>query len=101
MSKRRVVVTGLGIVSPVGLNVKESWESILAGKSGIAPITTFDVSSFATTFAGAVKNFDITDYISAKDARRMDPFIHYGMAAGCQAIASPQRLKRSRTPVWK
>ena len=86
MSKRRVVVTGLGIVSPVGLNVKESWESILAGKSGIAPITTFDVSSFATTFAGAVKNFDITDYISAKDARRMDPFIHYGMAAGCQAI---------------
>ena len=86
MSKRRVVVTGLGIVSPVGLNVNESWENILAGNSGITPITHFDASAFATTFSGAVKGFDITDYISAKEARRMDPFIHYGMAAGCQAF---------------
>jgi len=86
LSKRRVVVTGLGIVSPVGLNVNESWENILAGNSGITPITHFDASAFATTFSGAVKGFDITDYISAKEARRMDPFIHYGMAAGCQAF---------------
>ena len=86
MSKRRVVITGLGMVSPVGLTVKESWENILAGKSGIAPITHFDTTGFATTFGGSVKDFDVTNYISAKDAKKMDPFIHYGIAASMEAI---------------
>ena len=83
---RRVVVTGLGLVTPVGLNVKDSWDNILAGKSGITPITHFDVSEFSVRFSGSIRNFDITDYISAKDARRMDTFIHYGIAAGTQAL---------------
>ena len=86
MSKRRVVITGLGMVSPVGLSVKESWENILAGKSGIAPITHFDTTGFSTTFGGSVKNFDVTNYISAKDAKKMDPFIHYGIAASMEAF---------------
>ena len=85
--KRRVVITGLGMVSPVGLNVDESWKNILAGRSGIAPITLFDTASFATRFGGSVKGFDATAYIPAKDARKMDPFIHYGIAAGVQALA--------------
>lgn len=85
--KRRVVITGLGMVSPVGLNVEESWKNILAGKSGIAPITLFDTSQFATRFGGTVRGFDATAYIPAKDARKMDPFIHYGIAAGVQALA--------------
>ncbi len=84
--RRRVVVTGLGMVSPVGLNVAESWENILAGKSGIGPITHFDVSAFSTRFGGSVKNFDVTQYLPAKEARKMDVFIHYGIAAGMQAI---------------
>ncbi len=87
MSKRRVVVTGLGIVSPVGSDVVTAWSSILAGKSGIKPITRIDVSAFATKFAGEVSGFDVTQYITAKDARRMDPFMHYGMGAGIQAVA--------------
>ncbi len=85
MTKRRVVITGLGMVSPVGLTVKESWENILAGKSGIAPITHFDTSGFAVTFGGSVKDFDASNYISAKDAKKMDPFIHYGIAAAKEA----------------
>lgn len=84
--KRRVVVTGLGAVSPLGLNVKETWDGILAGKSGINTIEHFDTSGFSVTFGGSIKNFDITNYISMKDARKMDPFIHYGMAAGIEAI---------------
>ncbi len=87
MSRRRVVVTGLGLVAPVGLNVKSSWDNILAGKSGIQPITHFDVSGFTTRFGGPIYGFDPTDYVSEKDAKKMDKFIHYGMAAGCQAIA--------------
>ncbi len=86
MSKRRVVITGLGMVSPVGLTVKESWENILAGKSGIGPITHFDTTGFATTFGGSVKDFDVTNYIKAKDAKKMDPFIHYGIVASMEAI---------------
>ena len=86
MSKRRVVITGLGIVSPVGNTVGEAWENIVAGKSGIARITRFDASLIASQIAGEVKNFDITAYISAKEARRMDVFIHYGMAAGIAAV---------------
>lgn len=86
MARRRVVITGLGIVSPVGNTVEEAWQNILAGKSGIATVTKFDASTFPARFAGEVKNFDITQYISAKDARRMDDFIHFGLAAGIQAV---------------
>jgi len=86
VSRRRVVVTGLGAVSPVGNSVPEAWDNLLAGKSGIGPITRFDASAFSARIAGEVKGFDITGYLSAKEARRMDIFIHYGMAAGIQAI---------------
>ena len=84
---RRVVVTGLGLVAPVGLDVKSSWDNILAGKSGIKPITHFDIEPFSTRFGGPIYGFDPTQYISDKDVKKMDKFIHYGMAAGCQAIA--------------
>ncbi|MEQ6887645.1 beta-ketoacyl-ACP synthase II [Halomonas sp. CS7] len=87
MARRRVVVTGLGLVTPVGNTVKESWANILAGKSGVAPIEHFDVSAFNTRFGGSVKDFDISPYLNPKDARKMDLFIQYGMAAGGQAIA--------------
>ncbi|MDZ7853335.1 MAG: beta-ketoacyl-ACP synthase II [Halomonas sp.] len=86
MARRRVVVTGLGLVTPVGNAVEESWASILAGKSGIAPIEHFDVSAFNTRFGGSVKDFDISPYLNPKEARKMDLFIQYGMAAGAQAI---------------
>lgn len=87
MSKRRVVVTGLGHVSPVGNDVASGWANLLAGQSGIATITRFDASDLACQIAGEVKGFDIGQYISAKEARRMDVFIHYGIAAALQAIA--------------
>jgi 3-oxoacyl-[acyl-carrier-protein] synthase II len=74
------------MVSPVGLNVADSWSNVLAGKSGIAPITHFDVSEFSVRFGGSVRDFDITEYITAKDAKKMDEFIHYGLAAGIQAV---------------
>jgi 3-oxoacyl-[acyl-carrier-protein] synthase II len=83
---RRIVVTGMGMVSPVGLTVKESWANILAGKSGIAPITHFDTTDFTVRFGGSVHGFDVTNYISPKEARKMDPFIHYGIAAAKEAI---------------
>ena len=86
MSKRRVVVTGLGIVSPVGSSVDAAWAAILRGESGIGPITRFDVSAFATRFGGAVRGFDISQYIAPKEARRMDEFMQYGVAAGMQAV---------------
>ncbi|MDA8259734.1 MAG: beta-ketoacyl-ACP synthase II [Betaproteobacteria bacterium] len=86
MSRRRVVVTGLGLVSPVGNNVPEAWNNLLAGKSGIGRITKFDPAAFKAQIAGEVKNFEVADYLSAKEARRMDTFIHYGMAAGIQAL---------------
>jgi 3-oxoacyl-[acyl-carrier-protein] synthase II len=86
LSKRRVVITGLGIVSPVGNTVPDAWASILAGKSGIDRISRFDAATFASQIAGEVKDFDITQYIPTKEARRMDTFIHYGMAAAIQAI---------------
>lgn len=84
--KRRVVVTGLGAVSPLGTTVKASWEAILAGRSGVHKITTFDVSNFPCQFAGTVQGFDITHYLPVKEARKLDTFIHYGIAAGVQAI---------------
>ncbi|MDH3872025.1 MAG: beta-ketoacyl-ACP synthase II [Gammaproteobacteria bacterium] len=86
MSKRRVVVTGLGIISPVGNTVEAAWSAIKAGKSGITPITHFDVSSFPVRIGGEVQDFDITRFISAKDARKMASFIHYGVAAAAQAF---------------
>jgi len=86
LSRRRVVVTGLGIVSPIGLNVSENWASIIAGRSGIATITRFDASAMACQIAGEVKGFDATQYISPKEVRRMDTFIHYGLAAGIEAV---------------
>ncbi|WP_447553138.1 beta-ketoacyl-ACP synthase II [Vreelandella sp. EE22] len=87
MARRRVVVTGLGLVTPVGNTVEQSWANIVAGKSGIAPIEHFDASSFNTRFGGSVKEFDIGAYLNPKDARKMDLFIQYGMAAGAQAIS--------------
>lgn len=86
MSKRRVVVTGLGIVSPVGNSVAEAWANIVAGRSGIAPITHFDVSAFASRISGSVRDFDPKQFIAAKDVKKMDPFIHFGIAAACEAI---------------
>jgi 3-oxoacyl-[acyl-carrier-protein] synthase II len=87
MSKRRVVVTGLGAITPVGLNVKDTWENILAGKSGVASLTNFDdIADFSTHFGASVKDFDITTIIPKKDAKKMDTFIHYGIAAGKEAI---------------
>ena len=86
MSRRRVVITGLGIISPVGNTVVEAWASVLAAKPGISRITRFDPAAFAAQIAGEVKGFDVTQYMSAKEARRMDTFIHFGMAAGIQAL---------------
>ena len=86
MSRRRVVVTGLGCISPVGNTVQDAWANILAGQSGIDLITKFDTSNFACKIAGEVKGFDLESYISAKDARAMDSFIHYGIAAAAQAV---------------
>ncbi|WEJ63439.1 beta-ketoacyl-ACP synthase II [Thiomicrorhabdus lithotrophica] len=86
MSKRRVVITGLGVLSAVGLNVEENWSNILAGKSGIDYLTKFDTDPFSVKFAGELKGFDVTQYIVPKEAKKMDPFIHYGIAAGAQAI---------------
>ncbi len=86
MSKRRVVVTGLGLLTPVGNTVEESWKNIVAGKSGIAPITSFDASQFSTRISGSVKNFDATQYLSPKEMKKMDIFIHFGIAAGIQAL---------------
>ncbi len=86
MSRRRVVVTGLGIVSPVGNDPVTAWQNILAGKSGIGPITGFDVSAYTTKFAGLVKDFKPEDWMGAKEVKRTDPFIHYGVAAAKQAV---------------
>ena len=85
-ANRRVVVTGLGMVSPLGLNVEESWQNILAGKSGIAPITAFDASELAVRFAGEVKGFDPTTIVQRKEVKKMDSFIHYALAAGTEAL---------------
>ena len=86
MTKRRVVVTGLGIVSPVGSQVAEAWDNVVNGRSYIGPITRFDVSNYPTRFAGDVRGFSVEQYLSPKEARRMDPFVQYGFAAASQAL---------------
>jgi len=86
VSKRRVVVTGLGIISPIGIGVAEAWNNLLAGKGGIARVTRFDPSELPVQFAGEVKNFDVTKYMTPKEARRMDTFIQYGIVAAMEAI---------------
>jgi 3-oxoacyl-[acyl-carrier-protein] synthase II len=87
MSRRRVVVTGLGCISPVGNTVPEAWSNVLAGKSGIGKITKFDASAFSCQIAGEVRGFDLESYMTSKEARTMDSFIHYGIAAAAQAVA--------------
>jgi 3-oxoacyl-[acyl-carrier-protein] synthase II len=103
VSRRRVVITGLGLVCPVGGNVADAWASILRGESGIGPITRFDVSAFPTRFGGAVRGFDVEQYMSLKEARRLDDFMHYGIAAGIQAVSDSgadfERLDRDRCGV--
>ena len=98
MTKRRVVVTGLGCIAPVGNTVDEAWTHLLAGQSGIDTITKFDVSNFACKFAGEVKDFDITQYISEKEARHMDRFIHLGLAAAMQAVVDSGLLTGDALP---
>ena len=87
MSRRRVVVTGLGCISPVGNTVDATWANLLAGQSGIGLITKFDPATFSSKVAGEVKGFDVEAYMSAKEARTMDSFIHFGIAAAVQAVA--------------
>src|SRR5581483_5278046 len=86
MSRRRVVVTGMGIVSPVGSTVESAWKNIVAGRSGIVPITKYDVSQYTTRFGGMVADFNVADYLGPKEVRKTDPFIHYGVAAAKQAV---------------
>lgn len=87
MAKRRVVVTGLGVLSPVGNDYTSTWQNIVEGKSGIGPITVFDASEYTTHFAGEVKDFNVEDYIAKKETKKMDKFIQFGIAAGKQALA--------------
>ena len=87
MSKRRIVVTGMGMVSPVGSTVQSAWDAVLRGESGIGPVTRFDVSAFPVRFGGQVRDFDVSQYMPPKEARRMDDFMHYGVAAGVQAVS--------------
>jgi 3-oxoacyl-[acyl-carrier-protein] synthase II len=100
LSKRRVVITGLGIVSPVGSSIATAWQNILAGKSGIGPVTRFDVSAFPVRIGGSVADFNAENYMSAKDLRRMDEFMHYGFAAAadafkdCGIVVTPQNAER-------
>jgi 3-oxoacyl-[acyl-carrier-protein] synthase II len=103
LSKRRVVVTGLGLVCPLGSTVADAWAAALRGESGIGPITRIDVSAFPVRFGGAVRGFNLESYLPPKEARRMDPFMHYGIAAGVQAVADSgaafEQLDRERCGV--
>src|SRR5512139_3569648 len=96
--KRRVVVTGLGAVTPVGLTVQEFWNSMLAGSSGAAPITYFDTSAYDTHFACELKEFKVTDYLDRKAAQRMDPFAQYAMIAVDQAMAESRLSVKDMDP---
>ena len=108
---RRVVVTGLGILSPVGIDLASSWDGIVNGRSGIGPITHFDASTLTTRIAGEVRDFDVTRWVSPKEAKKMDEFIHYGVATSLMALeldcsvspaaASTRRWSRPVRPGWK
>src|SRR2546430_5829259 len=98
MSKRRIVVTGLGVVSPVGSTVKAAWDAILRGQSGIGPVTRFDVSAFPVRIGGQGRDFDVSQYISSKEARRKDEFIQYGAAAGGQSVGQARTDLCKRHP---
>lgn len=87
MGPRRVVITGMGLISPLGLTVQSSWENLIAGRSGIGPIDSFDISGFPTRFGGPIRGFDVANYMNPKEARRYDPFVHYGVAAAIEALA--------------
>ncbi len=86
MSQRRIVITGMGLVCPVGNTVASSWEAVCQGQSGVGPLTEFDGSELNTRIAGEIRDFDVTQYLPAKDARRYDKFMHYGISASVQAI---------------
>ena len=86
MAKKRVVITGLGAITPVGLNVPDTWSNILNGVIGVRPITSFDVSKYGTRFGGSIVGFDVENYCTKKDAKKMGVFIHYGMAASIEAF---------------
>ncbi|MBK7898392.1 MAG: beta-ketoacyl-ACP synthase II [Azonexus sp.] len=98
MARRRVVITGLGLVSPVGNTVDEGWSNLIAGRSGIATITKFDASAFSAHIAGEVKGFDIGAYLAPKESRRMDTFIHFGMAAAIQAVRDAGLAENAADP---
>ena len=102
MSKRRVVVTGLGIISPVGNTIAEAWDNLVAGRTGIARITHFDPTPFASHMAGEVKNFDVGQYLNPKEARRNDIFIQYGLVAAIQALhASAEQVMLADAAIEK
>ena len=98
MSKRRVVVTGLGMLSPCGVSVEESWKAILDGESGISIISEFDTAEYATKFAGLVPEFNMEQYMPLKDLRKMDPFIQYGMVSAIQAVEASGLMNSSFDP---
>lgn len=98
MNRRRVAVTGLGVVSPVGNDVETAWQNVLAGRSGIGPITHFDVSEFSTRFGGCVRDFDPSPYLPPKEQRKIDPFMHYGIAAAHQAVAQAGLVDSAYAP---
>ena len=96
---RRVVITGIGLVSPIGIGLEENWRALLAGQSGIGPITLFDASAFATRFAGEVKNFEPTRWIEKRDVKNLDRFLHFAVAAGAMAMEDaglPAKLEGER-----
>ncbi len=98
MTARRVVVTGMGIISPVGNDLPTAWDNVVQGRSGIGPITEFDVSLFSTRFGGSIRDFDASQYIPAKELKKMDPFIHFGIAAASQAVAHAGLTGSSHAP---
>jgi 3-oxoacyl-[acyl-carrier-protein] synthase II len=99
LSRRRVVITGMGALTPLGNTVAQTWEGLCAGKSGIAPLTHFDVSAYTTRFGGSIRNFDVTEYIEPKEARRIDAFLHYGVVAGMQAVRDSGILEGGYDPL--
>lgn len=99
MSKRRVVITGMGALTPLGNSVQETWDALKAGKSGITEIDQFDVSAYSTRFGGLIKNFNVEDYMPLKEARRMDEFLHYGLAAGKQAVVDAGLVDAGYSPL--